>query len=101
MSHKNMLAVLIGGVNIVFSLVQHWRKSSFLKYCLSNGISDKVSCSGLAIGGAFIYVGTQMKGKERAQPLLIASLILTGLSSSADSGLPLLKNSSQVGYSLH
>jgi hypothetical protein len=28
---------------------------------------------GLALGAAFIYVGTQIRGRERAQPLLIAS----------------------------
>jgi fucose permease len=31
---------------------------------------------GLAFGAGFIYVGTQLKGRERAQPLLIASLTL-------------------------
>ena len=28
---------------------------------------------GLALGGGFLYVGTQLRGRERAQPLLIAS----------------------------
>jgi hypothetical protein len=31
-----MLAVLIGGVNIVFSIVSHWFKSSALKYFSSS-----------------------------------------------------------------
>jgi len=29
------------------------------------------------VGAAFLFIGTQMRGKERAQPLLVASLVMT------------------------
>jgi hypothetical protein len=31
---------------------------------------------GLAIGGLFIFCGTQMRGRARAQPLVIASVVM-------------------------
>jgi hypothetical protein len=75
---QDMLAVLIGGANIVCSLISHWFKSSVLKYprhrCLEINISLLI---GLAVGAAFLFVGTQMRGKERALPLLVASLVMT------------------------
>jgi Transmembrane proteins 14C len=74
--NEDMLAVLIGGANIIFSIISHWFKSSTLKY-LNVLIWANVSLLfGLAVGGAFLFVGTQMRGKERAQPLLVASLVM-------------------------
>ena len=73
---QDMLAILIGGANIVCSLISHWFKSSALKYTphlLEINISLLI---GLVVGAAFLFVGTQMKGKERAQPLLVASLVM-------------------------
>ena len=73
---EDMLAVLIGGVNILFSLVSHWFKSSALKYLPSHTQSNSSLIFGLVVGAAFIFAGTQLRGKERAQPLLIASVVM-------------------------
>jgi hypothetical protein len=73
---EDMLAVLIGGANIIFSIISHWFKSSTLKYINTLDRANMSLLFGLAVGAAFLFVGTQMRGKERAQPLLVASLVM-------------------------
>jgi len=73
---EDMLAVLIGGANILFSLVSHWFKPSALKCLPSDTQTNSSLIFGLVVGAAFIFVGTQLRGKERAQPLLIASVVM-------------------------
>jgi hypothetical protein len=67
------LSVVSTSFSLFFSIGGSPRLSSIAFFFESN------LCSllfGLAIGAAFLFVGTQMKGKERAQPLLIASLVM-------------------------
>jgi len=73
---EDILAVLIGGANILFSLVSHWFKSSALKYPPSHPEPNSSLIFGLVVGAAFIFAGTQLRRKERAQPLLIASVVM-------------------------
>jgi hypothetical protein len=73
---EDMLAVLIGAANIIFSIISHWFKSSTLKYFNILKRANVSLLFGLAVGGAFLFVGTQMRGKERTQPLLVASLVM-------------------------
>jgi hypothetical protein len=61
---QDMLAVLIGVVNIVFSIVSHMWKSSTLKYdpvCMK---SDIVFFSGLQSGLALFLLGPSCEGKS-------------------------------------